>query len=151
MKKNQIAVLFLGSILAMLAITAFVFAPLMGPPFESLEGLVLWLATGGGAGVIAAIVVTLLLENWPTWHTLPLWVKVGFPIVVQALIAAIFQIVLGLDLLTRIPTGVQVLILALLNWLFSQFALMRSNAVGYASTAKSKAISMELAKEAKPL
>jgi len=112
--------------LAMLVITflAFVFgiAAQGVPEFGSLEEVLMWIIEGGGAMILAGYIVAYLLENLEFWHNLPAFVKKFTPFVLAALIGlGAKAIVLG-DLLSYIPASIQVLVLMLIGWLFSQIA-----------------------------
>ena len=50
--------------------------------FPTLEAVLVWIATGGGAMALAGYVVSYLLENWPAWHNFPRFVKTVVPIII---------------------------------------------------------------------
>lgn len=92
------------------------------PEFGSLEEFLMWVLEGGGAMLLAGYVVAYLLENLAFWHTLPIFVKKFTPFVLAALIGLGAKAVLLGELLSYIPASIQVLILMLIGWLFSQIA-----------------------------
>src|SRR3972149_5836270 len=63
-----------------------------------------------------------LLENWPSWHTLPRWTKVLFPILMSGILGMAAQAALSFELLTGVPPAAQAILLWLVNWISSQRA-----------------------------
>jgi hypothetical protein len=104
--------------------------------FVSLEALLIWIISGGGAMVLVGYVMAFLLENWPAWHNFPRWVKVLVPIALAAVFGFGANGVLALELLDYIPVPIQTLILMLINWLFGQFAYRGIKDGAYAASAR---------------
>lgn len=112
------------------------------PEFGSLEELVVWIVSGGGAMILAGYVVAYGLENWTKWHTFPLFVKKFTPFVLAAIFSLIGRAILLADLLSYVPASIQVLILTLVAWLFSQLAYkgIKSGAYGESTRDAAKAL-----------
>jgi hypothetical protein len=121
-----------------IALTLFIFGMAFQgvPEFGSLEELLMWVLEGGGAMLLAGYVVAYLLENLAFWHNLPLFVKKFTPFVLAALIGLGAKAVLLGDLLSYIPASIQVLILMLVGWLFSQIAYKGIKEGGYAASTR---------------
>lgn len=112
-----------------------------GQEFGSLEEILVWIITGGGAVALVAVIMAFLLENWPAWHNFPRWVKVGVPIFLAAFIGAFAEAVLELELLLFIPVAGRAFLLMLINYLFGQLGYMKLKATSYGSSARKIAAS----------
>lgn len=106
------------------------------PEFNSLQELLLWIGTGGGAMVISGLVIAYFLENLAFWHNLPRSLKLVVPVVLTAIIGAVAQSVITLDLLTFVPPIVQTVLLMMVGWLFSQLGYRSIKEGNYAETAR---------------
>lgn len=104
--------------------------------FDSLEGVLTWIALGGGASAIAGAVMAYLLENWPDWHNLPRWVKVLFPIAMSGILGMVAQTALAFDALAGVSPAVQAILLWLVNWFASQRTYRGIKEGGYAASAR---------------
>lgn len=128
--------ILLTMILASPLLLAFM---LLQESFGTLEAVLVWIATGGGATILGGYVMAYLLENWPAWHTLPRWVKVLFPLAVSGLLGFLAQGAIALDALAQIPEGIKITVLALVNWIFSQIAYGRLKDSSYGKSAREAA------------
>ena len=90
--------------------------------FDSLDAVLVWIVLGGGASALTGAVMAYLLENWPSWHTLPRWTKVLFPILMSGILGMAAQAALSFELLTGVPPAAQAILLWLVNWISSQRA-----------------------------
>ena len=90
--------------------------------FDSLDAVLVWIVLGGGASALTGAVMAYLLENWPSWHTLPRWTKVLFPILMSGILGMAAQAALSFELLTGVPPAAQAILLWLVNWMASQRA-----------------------------
>lgn len=104
--------------------------------FGSLEAVLIWVVAGGGAMWLVGYVEAYLLENWAGWHTFPRWVKTFFPILMAPLFGIIAQSLLAFDVISGISPAVSALLLAAVNWLFSQKGYINAKKEGYASAAR---------------
>lgn len=132
-KSLPLKVILMLMILAFPFITAF---KLLQGDFDSLEGLLIWIVSGGGAMILVGYVEAYLLENWAGWHKLSRAIKTLFPIVMAALFAIIAQSLLAFDVLENISPAVGTIILTMINWIFSQKAYRGIKKGGYADAAK---------------
>lgn len=104
--------------------------------FGSLEEVLIWVAVGGGAMALWGYIQAYLLENVPAWHGLPHWVKVLVPIVIAGVFGIAAEGLLALDLLAYVPPAVKAVLLAAINWIFSQRAYKGIKASAYAASAR---------------
>lgn len=104
--------------------------------FVSLEALLVWIISGGGAMMLVGYVKAYLLENWAAWHNFPRWIKVLVPIALASVFGFGAEAIIGLELLAYIPASIQALILILINWLFGQFAYKGIKDGAYAESAR---------------
>lgn len=104
--------------------------------WDSIGALLLWIATGGGAMVLAGAVVSFLLANWPWFNKWPTWAKAIAPIVLAGVFGVGAQVLITLDVSSLIPLPVAGLILVFINYLASQAVYMRIKPSGYASRAR---------------
>jgi len=112
--------------------------------FADLPAFLMWVSVGGGAMVLSGYVMSYVLENWPTWHTLPLWLKTLAPILLSALFAVAAQSLLALDIPAAIPPIVSAVLLTMVNWLASQRAYVGIKDTTYSSRAHAKAYENDL-------
>jgi hypothetical protein len=137
MKNQTTKIVLLFSIPVALFLVAFTIeAPLIQGDFGSLEAVVIWVVTGGGAMWITGKVEAYLLENWPSWHTFPRWVKVLFPVVMAGVLGIAGQSILTLELIAYIPDGIEVTLLAIINWYFSQKGYQEISDTPYGDSAR---------------
>jgi len=104
--------------------------------FDSLEAVLTWIVLGGGASALTGAVMAYLLENWASWHTLPRWVKVLFPILMSGILGVAAQAALSFDFLAGVPAGVQMILLWLVNWMASQRAYKGIKEGAYGASAR---------------
>ncbi len=102
--------------------------------FGDLEAVLVWVAVGGGAMALVGYLMAYLLENVPAWGNLPRLVKVLFPIAIASLLGFLANSILALDLVAEIPASYQAFLLAAINWVFSQRALMGANKASYGAS-----------------
>lgn len=88
--------------------------------FADLGDVLVWFAIGGGAMWLWGVVLARLLENWVFWHKMKPWVKKLFPIAFAALVGFLAQALIAVDIVQYIPESMGVMILAAVNWYFSQ-------------------------------
>lgn len=124
--------------LVLIAVFALLIIAAQGeiPEFSTLEQFLVWVGTGGGSMILAGLVVAYFLENLAWWHNLPRWVKLITPIVLMGIFGVIAQSVITLDLLTFIPAPVQMILLMLIGWLFSQLGYRSIKGGNYAASAR---------------
>ncbi len=132
-RKNWSARILILSILILPFIAAFT---LLQGDFDSLEAVLIWIISGGGAMMLVGYVEAFLLENWAGWHTFPRWVKTLFPIVMAALFGIIAQSLLAFDAIDGISPAVGAIILTGINWLFSQKGYISAKKADYAGAAR---------------
>jgi len=108
----------------------------MDGEFGSLNALLTWIISGGGAMILVGYVMAYILENVPQWHGLPRVIKVLVPVALAGIFGFAAQSILALELLPYIPAEIQTLILILINWLFGQFAYKGIKDGAYAESAK---------------
>ena len=106
------------------------------PEFGTLGEFFVWVGTGGGAMVLAGLVMAYLLENITWWHDLPRWLKLITPILLAAIFGFTAQSVIVLDLLLFIPAPMQMILLMLIAWLFSQLGYRSIRDGNYAASAR---------------
>jgi hypothetical protein len=106
------------------------------PEFSSLEEFFVWVGTGGGAMLLAGLVVAYFLENLKFWHGLPRVVKLIVPLALQGLFGFLAQSVLVADLLTSVPAIAQSILLMAIGWLFSQIGYRSIKEGDYAASAR---------------
>lgn len=123
-------------VLALAWSALFLVAARLLQEFSDLEGVLVWVAVGGGAAILAGYVLAYLLENFAWWHDLPTWFKRLVPLALAAVFGFGAQGILELEFLTRIPPAIQGLILTMINWLFSQRAYAGIKSGSYAASAK---------------
>jgi hypothetical protein len=123
------------SILFMVWMSLFLMA-FQTEEFSTLEAVVVWLITQGGAMTLFGYIKAYLLENWPAWHDFPTWVKTLAPIVFAGLLGIIGQSLLDLGLLSYVPIYVQVILLAGINYFFGQRAYKGIKDSSYGATAR---------------
>ena len=99
--------------------------------FGTIEEVLLWVVIGGGAMVLFGYFEALFLENLPFWHNLPVNVKRVVPLVFAGLLGFAAQAALEFDLPSAISPQIEVVILMLINWVFSQRALMSTKVKAY--------------------
>jgi len=109
------------------------------PEFGTLEEFLLWVGAGGGATIIAGLVVAYLLENFAWWHNFPRMVKLIVPLALAAAFGFAAQTVIVSDLLTMIPESVQVLLLMLIGWMATQLGYKSIKSGAYGDSARAKA------------
>jgi len=128
--------------ISLIALSALLLIAAQGdvPEFSSLQQFLLWIATGGGAMVLAGLVVAYLLENLAFWHNLPRVVKLLAPIVIQGIIGVVAQSAITLDLLSYIPPQFQAVLLMMIGWLFSQIGYRRIKEGNYGDSARAVAV-----------
>ncbi len=107
------------------------------PDWTDFEAVAGWLAFGGGAPVVIAYALSLLVENFAGWHDLPRGVKFILPMLASVLLS------IGANYLLDFPSVIAeispiwfVVVSAILAWLGSQAGYMKTKAVGYARSAK---------------
>ncbi|HLE03494.1 MAG TPA: hypothetical protein VI729_02625 [Anaerolineales bacterium] len=121
LRRINLPITFLLGLLVWLSLFLMAFQP---DSFGTLEELLVWVVTGGGAMILAGYFVAYFLENLAFWHTLPIWVKTVVPLAIAAVLGFVGSSLLSLDVLKIIPPNVQALVLMLVNWVFSQRAYM---------------------------
>ncbi len=124
-------------IITMLALLLMGFTFLELPDWTDFEAVAGWLAFGGGAPIVIAYALALLVENFPGWHDLPRGVKFILPMLASVLLS------IGANYLLDFPSVIAeinpiwfVIVSAVLAWLGSQAGYMKTKAVGYARSAK---------------
>ena len=88
--------------------------------YENLTDVLIWFAVGGGAMWLWGVVLARILENWIFWHKLQPWVKKIVPIIFAGFIGIAAESLIAVDIVQYIPESAAAVILALLNWYFSQ-------------------------------
>ena len=136
-RKNWSARILILSILILPFIAAF---KLLQGDFDSLEAVLIWIISGGGAMILVGYVEAFLLENWAGWHKFPRWVKTFFPIIMAALFGVIAQSLLAFEALDGISPTVGMLVLTMINWISSQKGYISAKKEGYASAARNAAL-----------
>lgn len=134
--RMSLKLMILVSILVFPLLTAF---RLLQGDFDSLEGLLIWIVSGGGAMILVGYVEAYLLENWAGWHGLSRWIKTLFPIVMAALFGIIAQSLLAFNVVEGVSPAVGAIILTLINWIFSQRGYISAKSAGYAGAARAVA------------
>lgn len=132
-KRWGLKIMILISILILPFITAF---RLLQGDFESLEAVLVWIISGGGAMFLVGYVEAYLLENWAGWHKLSRGIKTFFPIIMASLLGVIAQSLLAFDVLEGIPPAIGMLVLTMVNWIASQKAYRGIKEGDYAAAAK---------------
>ncbi len=122
-------------VLVSLLLMGFVFQE--APDWTDFEAVVGWLAFGGGAPIVVAYALSLIVENFPGWHDLPRGLKFIIPMLASVLLSIGANYLLGYP---EIIAGVSpiwfIVISAFLAWLGSQFAYMKARASNYAISAR---------------
>jgi hypothetical protein len=119
LRRINLPVMFLMGLLVWLSLFLMAFQP---DSFGTLEELLVWVVTGGGAMILAGYFVAYFLENLAFWHTLPVAIKTIVPLAIAAVLGFVGSSLLSLDVLKIIPPNVQALVLMLVNWVFNQRA-----------------------------
>ena len=88
--------------------------------FGSLADVLVWIAVGGGSMWLFGVMKARLLENWVVWHNLPVWIKKIVPIALAGLFGVMAQSLIAVDVTAYIPEGMELILLAVLNWVFGQ-------------------------------
>ena len=124
-------------IITLFALLLMGFTFVENPDWTDFEAVAGWLAFGGGAPIVIAYALSLLVENWPAWHDLPRGVKFILPMLASVGLS------IGANYLLSFPEVVAgiapiwfVIISAVLAWLGSQFAYMKTKAANYARSAR---------------
>ena len=135
-RKNWSAKILILSILILPFIAAF---RLLQGDFDSLEAVLIWIISGGGAMFLVGYAEAFLLENWAGWHNLPRWVKTLFPIVLASLFGVTAQSLLAFDVVSGVPPAIGMLLLTIINWISSQKGYISAKNAGYAGAARAVA------------
>jgi len=104
--------------------------------YENLTDVLVWFAIGGGAMWLFGIVEARLLENWTFWHTMKSWIKKLVPIAFAALVGFLAQALISVDIVQYIPESMSVVILAAINWYFSQHEYQAIKNTSYAEATR---------------
>jgi hypothetical protein len=124
-------------IITLFALLLMGFTFVENPDWTDFEAVAGWLAFGGGAPIVIAFALSLLVENFPGWHDLPRGVKFILPMLASVGLS------IGANYLLEFPEVVAgiasiwfVVVSAVLAWLGSQFAYMKTKATNYARSAQ---------------
>lgn len=99
--------------------------------YTQLQQVLVWIA-GIGAPAIVAYVLSLVVENWAGWSTLPHTVKVIVPMVVSVLLSVGASYLLKYpDIISQIQPTFQVTMSAILAYLASQKSYMTAMSHSY--------------------
>ncbi|NOR90903.1 MAG: hypothetical protein GQ524_11700 [Anaerolineales bacterium] len=104
--------------------------------FENINELLLWVVSGGGAAILAGLVVAYGLENITAWHTLKPIYKKWIVLVLQAGFAFGAIVLLDLGALSGLPVWASGLILTMVGWLASQVGYARIKDGAYANSTR---------------
>jgi len=107
--------------------------------FGSLSEVLVWIATAGGAMWLFGLIEARLLENWVFWHSLKPWIKKIVPIVIAGGLSVVAQSVITVDILQFVPESVSVILLAAINYYFSQREYQTIKDSGYGVSARLEA------------
>jgi len=117
--------------------SGFAFLAEDGLQFADLSSVLVWFAVGGGAMWLFGIVEARLLENIVFWHKLKPWIKKLVPIAFAGLVGFLAQSLIAVDITQYLPEGVAAILLAAINWYFSQreYGLIKESAYGSSARA----------------
>ena len=87
----------------------------------SITGVLLWIIAGPGVVFLVGKFMSLVLENIPSWSTLPTIVKQLVPVVLAALLGVAAQLLLAQPaIIAAIEPWFKIVMLAVLAWVASQ-------------------------------
>ena len=140
-EKDPMKLIRLRLTLLILAFLSFLFliAAQGVPDFGSLEEVMTWIISGGGAMILAGYIIAYLLENLTFWHNLPILIKKLAPFFFAGLIGFGARAILLGDLLAYVPPIVQSVILMLIAWIFSQIAYKGLKGTTYGASTREAA------------
>lgn len=122
------AIVRLMAVLLVLLALGLIAAQVEDP--TDLTSVLTWLAFGGGGVWVTNQFVSLFLENTNWWHTLKPGVKIGSTLVVSVLLGLGAGVLLPQpDTIAIIQPYYKIVILAVLGWIGSQVAYMRTKAL----------------------
>ena len=125
-------------IIVMISFMLVGFTFVENPDWTDFEAVAGWLAFGGGAPIVVAFALSLLVENWLAWHDLPRGVKFILPMLASVGLSIGANYLLGFpEVIAEISAIWFVVVSAVLAWLGSQVAYMKTKAANYAQSAKS--------------
>ncbi|GAG23440.1 unnamed protein product [marine sediment metagenome] len=117
-------------VLVSLLLVGFAFMDV--PDWTDFEAVVGWLAFGGGAPIVIAYALSLIVENFPGWHNLPSGVKFILPMIASVGLSIGANYLLGFPEVVSGVSAIWFLVVsAVLAWLGSQYAYMKSRSAGY--------------------
>ena len=124
-------------IITLFALLLMGFTFVENPDWTDFEAVAGWLAFGGGAPIVIAYALSLLVENFPGWHDLPRGVKFILPMLASVGLSIGANYLLGYPaVIAEISAIWFVVISAVLAWLGSQAGYMKAKAASYARSAK---------------
>lgn len=124
-------------IITLFALLLMGFTFVENPDWTDFEAVAGWLAFGGGAPIVVAYALSLLVENWLAWHDLPRGVKFILPMLASVGLSIGANYLLGFpEVIAEISAIWFVVVSAVLAWLGSQVAYMKTKAANYAQSAK---------------
>ena len=128
MRKFLILILVL---VVFLVVSGFAFIQEAPPDLTDFGAVILWLATVGSPFVVGWA-LSLIIENWSGWATLPRWIKFFAPMVAAIVISV------GANLLLKYPVFIEtiapwftIVMGAVLGWLGTQGGYMISKRANY--------------------
>lgn len=109
------------------------------PPWKDLNEVLLWLAAGGSAIVVAAL-FAFLAENAEWWHKISKTGKLIISLVLSAGIGAGAYYLLSLpEMITIVQPYWALFVTMVLAWLGSQYAYIKAKSSGYAAKTQASA------------
>jgi len=125
------------SILAFFLLTAFSW--MAQEDFSDLNDVLVWFAVGGGSMWLWGVILARVLENIVFWHNLKPWIKKLVPMAFAAGIGFLAEALISVDIVQYIPESVAVIVLAGINYYFSQHEYQKVKDSNYASSTRLKA------------
>lgn len=96
-----------------------------------LKSVLVWLA-GAGGSYVTLYALSLVVENWAKWQTLPRFVKFITPLIVAVLVSLGANVLLGYStIVEQIAPWYQIVAAAIIAYLGSQKGLMNAKSTGY--------------------